>query len=89
MPSSRASKCRSSASRTPACVTRRLFLGAYDFITDEANFTLDRRTVICTVRDKLPVIFPGRNEIPKTLIFVPLKDLAMGMMMGVRDEEFP
>ncbi|HEB57404.1 MAG TPA: DEAD/DEAH box helicase [Gammaproteobacteria bacterium] len=27
------------------------------------------RTVITTYRDKLPEIFPGRNEVPKTLIF--------------------
>ena len=58
------------------------------------------RTVIQAFRDRLPEIFPGRKEVPKTLIFakidsqplitkptVPLKDLAMGVMMGARDED--
>ena len=44
------------------------------------------RTVICTVRDKLPEIFPGREEIPKTLIFAKTDSHADDIIQTVREE---
>ena len=44
------------------------------------------RTVIRTVRDKLPEIFPGRNEIPKTLIFAKTDSHADDIIQTVREE---
>jgi type I restriction enzyme R subunit len=58
------------------------------------------RNVIRTFRDKLPDIFPGRQHIPKTLIFAktdsrplerqpttPTKDLLAAMTIGARSED--
>ena len=44
------------------------------------------RTVVCTFRDKLPDIFPGRNEVPKTLIFAKTDSHADDIIQTVREE---
>ena len=44
------------------------------------------RTVIRTFRDKLPEIFPGRAEIPKTLIFAKTDSHADDIIQTVREE---
>ena len=44
------------------------------------------RTVIGTFRDKLPEIFPGRKEIPKTLIFAKTDSHADDIIQTVREE---
>ena len=44
------------------------------------------RTVIRTFRDKLPEIFPGRKEIPKTLIFAKTDSHADDIIQTVREE---
>lgn len=63
---------------------------------DEAysNTQLDRnivnpdqiRTVIRTFHDKLPEIFPGRREVPKTLIFAKTDSHADDIIQTVREE---
>ncbi len=44
------------------------------------------RTVIRTFRDKLPDIFPGRKEVPKTLIFAKTDSHADDIIQTVRKE---
>ena len=44
------------------------------------------RTVILTFRDKLPEIFPGRKEVPKTLIFAKTDSHADDIIQTVREE---
>jgi len=44
------------------------------------------RTVIRTFRDKLPEIFPGRKEVPKTLIFAKTDSHADDIIQTVREE---
>jgi type I restriction enzyme R subunit len=44
------------------------------------------RTIIRTFRDKLPEIFPGRNEVPKTLIFAKTDSHADDIIQIVREE---
>ena len=44
------------------------------------------RTVVSTFRDKLPEIFPGRNEVPKTLIFSKTDSHADDIIQTVREE---
>ena len=44
------------------------------------------RTVIRTFRDKLPDIFPGRKEVPKTLIFAKTDSHADDIIQTVREE---
>ena len=44
------------------------------------------RTVIKTFRDKLPEIFPNRDEVPKTLIFAKTDSHADDIIQIVRDE---
>ena len=44
------------------------------------------RTVIRTFRDKLPEIFPGRAEIPKTLIFAKTDSHADDIIQTMREE---
>ncbi len=44
------------------------------------------RTVIRTFRDKLPEIFPGRVEVPKTLIFAKTDSHADDIIQTVREE---
>ena len=44
------------------------------------------RTVIRTFRDKLPEIFPGRSEVPKTLIFAKTDSHADDIIQTVREE---
>ncbi|MEQ6340256.1 MAG: DEAD/DEAH box helicase family protein [Gammaproteobacteria bacterium] len=44
------------------------------------------RTVIRTFRDKLPEIFPGRTEVPKTLIFAKTDSHADDIIQTVREE---
>jgi type I restriction enzyme R subunit len=44
------------------------------------------RTVIQTFRDKLPEIFPGREEVPKTLIFAKTDSHADDIIQTVREE---
>ena len=44
------------------------------------------RTVIRTFRDKLPIIFPGREEVPKTLIFAKTDSHADDIIQTVREE---
>ena len=44
------------------------------------------RTVIRSFRDKRPEIFPGRNEVPKTLIFAKTDSHADDIIQTVREE---
>jgi type I restriction enzyme R subunit len=44
------------------------------------------RTVIRAFRDKLPEIFPGRTEVPKTLIFAKTDSHADDIIQAVREE---
>jgi type I restriction enzyme R subunit len=44
------------------------------------------RTVIRTFRDQLPAIFPGRREVPKTLIFAKTDSHADDIIQTVREE---
>ncbi len=44
------------------------------------------RTVVRTFRDKLPEIFPGRTEVPKTLIFAKTDSHADDIIQTVREE---
>ena len=44
------------------------------------------RTVVRTFRDKLPEIFPGRDEIPKTLVFAKSDSHADDIIQTVREE---
>ena len=44
------------------------------------------RTVVRTFRDKLPEIFPGRKEVPKTLIFAKTDSHADDIIQTVREE---
>ncbi|MGE5490018.1 MAG: DEAD/DEAH box helicase family protein [Actinomycetota bacterium] len=44
------------------------------------------RTVIRAFRDNLPTIFPGREEVPKTLIFAKTDSHADDIIQTVRDE---
>lgn len=44
------------------------------------------RTVIRTFRDRLPEIFPGRKEVPKTLIFAKTDSHADDIIQTVREE---
>lgn len=44
------------------------------------------RTVIQTFREKLPEIFPGRNEAPKTLVFAKTDSHADDIIQTVREE---
>ena len=44
------------------------------------------RTVIRTFHDKLPEIFPGRSEVPKTLIFAKTDSHADDIIQTVREE---
>ena len=44
------------------------------------------RTVVRTFRDKLPDIFPGRAEVPKTLVFAKTDSHADDVIQTVREE---
>ncbi len=44
------------------------------------------RTVVRTFRDRLPEIFPGRDEIPKTLVFAKSDSHADDIIQTVREE---
>ena len=44
------------------------------------------RTVVRTFRDKLPEIFPGRAEVPKTLVFAKTDSHADAIIQTVREE---
>jgi type I restriction enzyme, R subunit len=44
------------------------------------------RTVVRTFRDKMPEIFPGRHEVPKTLIFAKTDSHADDIIQTVREE---
>ena len=44
------------------------------------------RTVVRTFRDKLPEIFPGRDEVPKTLVFAKTDSHADDIIQTVREE---
>jgi type I restriction enzyme R subunit len=44
------------------------------------------RTVIRTFRDKLPDIFPGRKEVPKTLVFAKTDSHADDIIQTIREE---
>jgi type I restriction enzyme, R subunit len=69
----------------------------YELLDDDMTYTanqLDRdvvaadqiRTVIRTFRDKLPEIFPGRSEVPKTLIFAKDDAHADDIVKVIREE---
>ena len=47
------------------------------------------RTVVRTFREKLPEIFPGRAEVPKTLIFAKTDSRADDIIQTVRDGVWP
>jgi len=54
---------------------------------DRSVVNMDQiRTVIRTFRDKWPDIFPGRKELPKTLIFAKTDSHADDIIQTVRDE---
>lgn len=44
------------------------------------------RTIVQTVRDKLPSIFPGRTEVPKTLFFAKTDSHADDIIQMIREE---
>ena len=44
------------------------------------------RTVVRTFRDKLPEMFPGRSEVPKTLVFAKTDSHADDIIQTVREE---
>jgi len=44
------------------------------------------RTIVRTFRDKLPEIFPGRDEVPKTLIFAKTDSHADDIIQIIREE---
>lgn len=44
------------------------------------------RTVIKTFKESLPVIFPGRNEVPKTLVFAKTDSHADDIIQIIREE---
>ena len=44
------------------------------------------RTVVRTFRDKFPEIFPGRDEVPKTLVFAKTDSHADDIIQTVREE---
>ena len=44
------------------------------------------RTVVRTFRDKMPEIFPGRKEVPKTLVFAKTDSHADDIIQTVREE---
>ena len=44
------------------------------------------RTIVRTFRDKLPEIFPGRDEVPKTLVFAKTDSHADDIIQTVREE---
>ena len=44
------------------------------------------RTIIKTFRDKLPEIFPGRDEVPKTLVFAKTDSHADDIIQIIREE---
>lgn len=54
---------------------------------DRSVVNLDQiRTIIRTFKDKLPEIFPGRKEVPKTLIFAKTDSHADDIIQIVREE---
>ena len=54
---------------------------------DRSVVALDQiRTIVRTFRDKLPEIFPGRKEIPKTLIFAKDDSHAEDIVKILREE---
>lgn len=75
-------------------LTRRKRWEIQDEDEDYAATQLDRdvvnpdqiRTVIHTFKEKLPEIFPGRNEVPKTLIFAKTDSHADDIIQTVREE---
>jgi type I restriction enzyme R subunit len=75
-------------------LTRKKRWEQQDVDEDYAASQLDRsvvnpdqiRTVIRTFRDKLPEIFPGREEVPKTLIFAKTDSHADDIINTVREE---
>jgi type I restriction enzyme R subunit len=77
---------------------RRTLAKKYRELDDDLTYTanqLDRdvenlnqiRLVIRTFRERLPVIFPGRTEVPKTLFFAKT-DLHADTIVGIIREEF-
>ncbi|MCY4593178.1 MAG: DEAD/DEAH box helicase family protein [Bryobacterales bacterium] len=75
-------------------LTRRKRWTIQDEDTTYAAHQLDRavvnpdqiRTVVRTFRDKLPEIFPGRQEVPKTLVFAKTDSHADDIIQTVREE---
>ena len=75
-------------------LTRRKRWGIQDEAVVYTGKELDRsvvnpdqiRTVVRTFRDKLPEIFPGRTEVPKTLIFAKTDSHAGDIIQTVREE---
>lgn len=54
---------------------------------DDAIVVPDQiRTIIKTFRDKLPEIFPGRDEVPKTLVFAKTDSHADDIIQIIREE---
>ena len=54
---------------------------------DDAVVVPDQiRTIIKTFRDKLPEIFPGRTEVPKTLVFAKTDSHADDIIQIIREE---
>ena len=69
----------------------------YKELDDDLTYTanqLDRdvvsenqiRLVVCTFKDKLPEIFPGRTEVPKTLVFAKTDLHAEDIVRIIREE---
>ncbi len=75
-------------------LTRRSRWAVQDEDTTYAANQLDRsvvnpdqiRTVVRAFRDKLPEIFPGRTEVPKTLVFAKTDSHADDIIQTVREE---
>ena len=75
-------------------LTRRSRWAVQDEDTTYAANQLDRsvvnpdqiRTVVRAFRDKLPDIFPGRTEVPKTLVFAKTDSHADDIIQTVREE---
>ena len=85
---------RASSSRTATAAPRRR---KYKELDDDLTYTanqLDRdvvaenqiRLVVRTFRDKLPEIFPGRTEVPKTLVFAKTDLHAEDIVRIIREE---
>lgn len=66
----------------PVAYNERVPIEEFDFVVNPSQI----RHVIRTFKEKLPEIFPGRNEVPKTLIFAKNDSHADDIINIVREE---